>query len=377
MKILYVCADRGIPLLGDKGASVHVRSITAALARRGHMLTLACRTIDGRNGPPHDVRVVPMPPEEERHQQWLTQLLRKSEAEVLLERYSLSSGPGLKAARRLAIPFVLEVNAPLVEEAARYRGLQQVDSWRARERRLLAAADRVIAVSSGIRDYAVAAGVAPDRAAIVANGVDIEAFKLASGADIRRRYALEHTVVVGFLGSLKPWHGVVELVRAFAVLPPTSRLLVVGDGPARGAVEAEAHKQGIGGRVVLTGAVPHADVPAYLAAMDIAVAPYLPQPDFYFSPLKVAEYLAAGLPVIASASGDLPALLREAGLLVPAGDVDALAEAMLYLVGDGRRRRRLAASALTCAPQFSWDRAAEHVEAVLRNAVPAALRSVS
>jgi glycosyltransferase involved in cell wall biosynthesis len=156
-----------------------------------------------------------------------------------------------------------------------------------------------------------------------------------------------------------------DLVRAFKVLPPDSRLLIVGDGPERSAIEAEVVGVQPEGRVIITGAVPHDQVPSYLAAMDIAVAPYSAQPDFYFSPLKVVEYLAAGLPVVATAQGDLSQLVGDAGVCVKPGSLDELGDALRQLLTDHEMRGRMASSARSRAAELSWDAAARRVEGVL------------
>jgi glycosyltransferase involved in cell wall biosynthesis len=97
-----------------------------------------------------------------------------------------------------------------------------------------------------------------------------------------------------------------------------------------------------GVRAAVTGSVPAYDVPRYLAGMDVAVAPYLPSSHFYFSPLKVAEAMAASLPVVASDFPPVRDLLGDTGLLVPAGDVDALASALFQLAMEPDTRARLA-----------------------------------
>jgi glycosyltransferase involved in cell wall biosynthesis len=365
MRIAYVCADRGISLLGDKGAAVHLRSLAAALVRHGHRVTLACRRLEGANALPAGVLVERMPDAEEEHRSWLVRLFKDSRSQAVLERYSLSSGPGLDAARDCGLAFVLEVNAPLVDEAARYRNLQDVEVWRLRERVLLRAADRLVVVSPALHRHAIRLGVAADRVTVVPNGVDLDAFAHAHGDEVRARYGLAGTRVIGFLGSLKPWHGVMDLVTAFQVLPPDSRLLIVGDGPERGTIEAEAIRAQLGERVIITGAVPHDQVPSYLAAMDIAVAPYSAQPDFYFSPLKVVEYLAAGLPVVVTDQGDLAQLVAGAGVCVKPGSVDELGYALRQLVTDQAMRSRMASAARDRAAEFSWDAAVRRVEGVL------------
>ena len=154
----------------------------------------------------------------------------------------------------------------------------------------------------------------------------------------------ESQLVLGFAGSLKPWHGVEVLVDA---VRETSRgadvgLLIVGDGPRREAVEVAVRALPGSVTVAVTGSVPAYDVPRFLAAMDVAVAPYLQSSDFYFSPLKVAEAMAASLPVVASDFPPVRELLGDTGVLVPAGEVDALARAMWQLAVEPDTRVRLA-----------------------------------
>jgi len=359
MRIAYVCADPGISPLGDKGASVHLRSLAGALARRGHALTLLSARLDGANPLPPDVMLAQLP------NGTLTQLLRDWRTEVVLERYSLGAEKVGETCRALGIGHVLEVNAPLVDEAARYRGLRDVAIWRARERNILSATDAVVAVSPSVRAHVIRCGAAPDRAVVVHNGVDLEPFESVNGDSVRQRYALGNARVVGFAGSLKAWHGVDLLLRAAARLDADVRVLIVGDGPERSKLEALASELRIADRVVFTGAVPHHAVPEHLAAMTVAASPYRFQTDFYFSPLKIVEYLAAGLPVVASEQGDLAHLVGKAGLMVRPDDDVALAEALDKALGDPELRRAMHFAARRHAAGLTWDAAAAKVEAAL------------
>ena len=363
MRIVYLCADRGIPLCGDKGASVHVRNLAEALSRAGHEVTVACRRYEGENPPPAGVHIAVVPAASEDRHPWLAELMRAERTEVVLERYSLDSGFGLKAARALDVAFLLEVNAPLVDEAVRYRGLDEPEPLRARERWLLKAADGVLVVSEALRRHALASGADSARVWVVPNGVEQARFLTAPDRSVRRRLRLDGQVVVGFVGSLKAWHGVGDLVHAVASLPDSTSLLVIGDGPERAAIEAVIAQARIGDQVRLVGRVPHAQVPSYLAAIDIAAAPYTRQPVFYFSPLKVVEYLAAGLPVVATAQGELPELIGPAGLVVEPGSIASLAAALERLVTDAALRAAMSRLAPTRVADRGWERVVARVEA--------------
>lgn len=368
MRIAYVCADPGIPLGGDKGASVHLRSLAAAMARRGNQVVLMCARIDGSNPPPSGVRVLELPAEGQAR--WLAEQFARAGIEAVLERYSLPGGLALQAARTLGLSFTLEVNAPLADEAARFRGLQNVEMWRAREQQLMAEADRLIVVSTALRDHALAAGARQGSISVIPNGVDLALFQHGGRDRIRRQLGIDDALVIGFVGSLKPWHGVSLLLEAFAALPDSHRLLIVGDGPERHALEARASILGLGGRALFAGAVAHAQVPAYLDSMDIGTAPFESITGFYFSPLKVVEYLAAGLPVVASRQGDLLLLVGNAGILYEPGSQDGLTGALRRLGEDTKLRARLGRNAVARASALDWDRVAARVE----NSLAAALR---
>jgi glycosyltransferase involved in cell wall biosynthesis len=235
---------------------------------------------------------------------------------------------------------VLEVNAPLVEEQALHRGLVDRAGAESVARDALATATVVTAVSEPVARWAVAAGACPGSVQVLPNGVDTD--RIRPGARPDRPFT------VGFVGTLKPWHGTAVLVEAFAGLAasdPSARLRLVGHGPQALALARQAAGLGLGQRVELVGSLAPERVPAALQGFDVAVAPYDDPEQDYFSPLKVFEYLAAGLPVVASDVGQLRGLLdvdgEPAGLLVPPGDPAALRQALCALAADPARRHRL------------------------------------
>ncbi|MDE2110142.1 MAG: glycosyltransferase family 4 protein [Alphaproteobacteria bacterium] len=403
MKILYLNPDPGIPILGDKGASVHVREFVTAVSQQGHEVALVCASLGEGNAPPPATLVnVPLGSNDAcLEQECVAQGLPLSSLEdrvlrrelgwlchdrgffartraalddiefrpdVIYERYSLFHFAGVALARALSVPRLLEVNAPLIHEQEQFRGLVLKFNAELTEKLSYENADSIIAVSDEVAAYVVSRGVRRENVLTIPNGVDISRFCLDHGGEgIRRKFDLGADPVVGFIGSFKPWHGVGFLIKAFAVMARRHsgvRLLCVGDGPELEMVRAEIGKLGLQGRVIVTGRVPHAAIPLHLAAMDMSAAPYLPSQGFYFSPLKVVESLAAGVPVIAARIGQLEHLVddgRTGVLFTPGDEADFIAKT-LELVRDPTRREAMSMAARQRATlDFSWQQATQRI----------------
>jgi glycosyltransferase involved in cell wall biosynthesis len=348
VRLLYVCCDPGVPLLGGKGASVHARGVTAALARLGHRIAVACTSVGEGNPASPSVPIHELPAEPVRARERLAELIAEYDAEAVLERYSLASGPARRAADDAGVPLVLEVNAPLVQEAARHRGLTGVEAAQERERRAFAGADAIGAVSRAV--LAHVRRTAPDGppSRWIPNGVEVERFATAAPTALGLP---PDAVTIGFAGSMKPWHGVIDLLHAIRDLPV--QLVLAGHGPLLDELRLASAGDP---RVQILGDLPHGRIPGLLRALDIGVAPYLPDEQFYFSPLKVIEYLAAGLPVVCPRIGDLPELVGDAGILYDSGDRAALGNALARLAGDHQLRAHAAAQARRRAARWSWAR---------------------
>lgn len=362
MRVAYVCADPGVPVYGRKGASVHVQEVIRALGAHGADVELFAASIGGE--PPPGLEEVPVhrlpavggadPARRERRALAANADLSRALDEagpfdLLYERYALWSFAGMSYASERGVPGVLEVNAPLIEEQARHRVLVDRRGAEQVARRLFERATAVVAVSAAVAEWVRARSRRPGGVHVVPNGVDPGRFSVDAG---RSRDAAMFTV--GFVGSLKPWHGVDALVRAVALLARREdqsaergwRLLVVGDGPQRDALTALVDACGLAHATTFTGAVDPGRIPALLGGMDVAAAPYSDAADDYFSPLKLYEYLAAGVPVVASDVGQAGETLREAdtGVLTAPGDVVALAAALDWLRRDPESRRAFAAA---------------------------------
>ncbi len=359
MNVLYVCADRGIPVFGAKGASVHLRSVTTAMQRLGHRVTVAARQQGAGNPGPAVHRLVWLQEDPVDTAGRLEALIRAERVDVVIERYSLESAAARVATWRCGVPLTLEVNARLVEEATRYRGLVDPAAEQ-REQRTLRDADRIHTVSSALLSWVRESAPAVP-ATWIPNGADVAHFRASHppAAD-----PFPGRPVVGFAGSMKPWHGVDQLLEAFArarETHPEAALILVGTGPLADAVRERSRRPDLRGHVLCTGQVPQDDVPAWVARFDIAVAPYLPLEGFYFHPLKVVEYLAGGRAVVYSDQGDMRELVGGAGLAHAPGSVPQLAERLTRLLGDEALRGELAAAAASGGAALDWGVIAERV----------------
>ena len=365
MRIAYVTVDPGIPVFGTKGASVHIQEVVRELIRRGHDVTVHT-TRAGRDIPDDlagleviETRIdADDPGARERAQQEVSARIAAriiaGGADLVYERYSLFSTALAEVAEATGAAGILEVNAPLIEEQRTHRVLVDEEAAAKALARQVAAATATVAVSDPVRDW-VRERTGSESVHTVPNGVSITRI-VPRPEDIGEP-------VVTFVGTLKPWHGVADLLAAAALAKRPWKLRIIGDGPERAALEEQA--TGLGIEVDFRGAVAPADMPGQLAGSAIGVAPY---PDLggeqqqYFSPLKVYEYLAAGLPVVASAVGQLPQILGELGTLVPPSDPAALAAAIDTLAADPVLRGKLGWQGRTQAEEkHSWAGAVDRI----------------
>lgn len=375
MRIAYICADPGVPVFGHKGCSIHVQCVIQTLLQQGHEVELFAARIGG-SAPPMlaDVWLHRLPKlpkgktQAEIAEREISALSANLDLRIALEsrgpfdlvyeRYSLWSCTGMEYAQSSNIPAVLEVNAPLIEEQSVHRGLVNQEEAKRMTQRALNASSVIVAVSAEVANYVTGFEIQPSKIHVIANGVDPERYPLEIKAIHPKS---DPEFVVGFVGTMKPWHDLPTLVKAFGLFHqahPQARLLMVGDGPTRADIEAEAIAHSSPDAVIMPGLVPPEHIPGYLASMDVAVAPYAAQAPCYFSPLKVYEAMAAGLPVVASETGQLAQLLQHGqnGMLYPPGDATALAEVLQYLWQTPQLRQQIGQKAREqVLSQHTWD----------------------
>ncbi|HED65611.1 MAG TPA: glycosyltransferase family 1 protein [Planctomycetes bacterium] len=390
MRILYHHRTQA-----EDGQAVHVRALLGAFERAGHAVFESGLVKHGAGASPEH-GAEPSPPDSKgrRRWGWVTRLPRFArelaeygyntvarqrlltdgrhfEPDFLYERYAFANAAGTMVAPRLGVPLVLEVNSPMVLELERTRGLSFPRIARRLEDWIFCSADAVCCVTEVLAGMLVDLGVERDRVLVTPNGVDLDAYRqtFAEGARAKARVRLglppeaEGEVVIGFVGYYRDWHRLDVVLQAMAEPGlEAARLVLVGEGPARESLEREADRLALADRVHFAGRRPHAEIPALLAAFDQAVVPAINE---YASPLKLHEYMAAGLATIAPDQPNLREVLRNEhdALLVPPGDADAMAAAVLRLARDGGLRTRLGERARSTVVErdLTWDGNARRV----------------
>lgn len=337
MRIAHINPDPGITRGHKKGAAVHIAAMRAAFT---HVAGEVVQIDEG---------------EASAIQRALRNAWKSSPLDMIYERYALNRFAGFEFARLKGIPFVLEINSPLADEDAQWRG---GDGWveAMKEHAMLSSATVIRAVSSQVADYAIRRGASADRLIVRPNAVDPTLFvPRTAHCELRDRICPRESLVIGFHGRLRPWHNLKLLAEALGLLIEKGlpiHFVGVGRGPFIELLEPHVSAS----RRSLFPWMTHQSVAAYVAAFDILALSYDPQQPCYFSPLKLFEAMAAGVVPIVPRLGDLPSLVAEGkcGTIVKAGDPHALAVAIEDLHRDRSRLLDLSAAARMHAAGYTW-----------------------
>jgi glycosyltransferase involved in cell wall biosynthesis len=301
--------------------------------------------------------------------------------DLIHERFNLLALGGAWASRKLGIPFVLEVNADLLEQrrfkGIPERGLRQFFAiWATRM--CFSTATRIICISPRLKEHLNTKwNVDESKLTVLPCAADVEAFKPKDNSvQVRNSLGLTTEPVVMWVGGFHPWHDLSLLLESFALIlqrSPGARLVLVGDGQTRSSVERLVQKNGLRQSVIMTGAIAHTSVPEMLSIADVAVVPSAPVParcGGTGTPLKLFEYMAAGKAVVATAHHESAEVIQHghSGLLVESGDIQRFAEAILTLLNDPAERVRLGQNARQQAiEQYSWEQYTRRLEEVYLN----------
>jgi glycosyltransferase involved in cell wall biosynthesis len=296
-------------------------------------------------------------------------LVGHPDTSMIYERYSLFMFMPTLIARWMNVPIILEIN----DSATVYRVRPLSLSWLAVriERWILQQADGLVFVSTVFKQRLTEAHghIAP--AIVSPNAADIDKFTFTQEQreQARRKWGLDGATVCGYLGAFLPWHAIDQFVYAIAdrlAQEPDLKLLLIGDGITSDQVRAFVEQRGLTKQVVLTGRVPHDEVPGLLAAMDLAV---LPSAGDYTSPVKLFEFMACGIPPIAPDFEPIQEVLRpdETGWLFKAGDLNHAVSRVLELSRDAAKLKQVGQAARAyIADERQWRHNILQLEAFYR-----------
>lgn len=275
----------------------------------------------------------------------ILRLARKETFDVIYERSSRSSLAGTAAALILRIPLVLEVND---------------QHWQSLSVRI---AKKIVTPEKSVMARSM-----QDKVVALEWAVNTEMFHpFVDAQPIRHKYGITMRRVVVFVGSGLPWHGLREIVAAAPIVLEQCRdviFLIVGGGSEISEWQRVVQERGWGKWFQFTGPIGYESVPAYVAAAEIALAPYnsglaKEQRHQFASPLKVLEYMASGKALIVTKVGNVRQTVKDGinGLVISEDSPHALAEAIILLLNDSKLREMLGQQARAVAEEnFSWRR---------------------
>ncbi len=282
---------------------------------------------------------------------------------------ALCGQAALRIARRRGLPLVYEIRA-FWEDAAVSNGTGREGNLKYRltrslEGKVVAGADAVATICSGLRDDLIARGTDPARIFISPNGVDLSLFGEPAPRDpaLAEELGLGDGPVIGFIGSFYDYEGLDDLIAAMPALiaaQPKARLLLVGGGPCEDALRAQAKSSAAAAAIRFAGRVPHGEVERYYALIDIMAYPRkASRLTELVTPLKPLEAMAQGRLVAASNVGGHRELIADGltGTLFAPGDPAACAAALAALLADRASwEARLIAGRAHVAANHDWAR---------------------
>lgn len=297
-------------------------------------------------------------------------LVKYNRPDFLYQRYSRFSWAGVAISYLTGIPLILEYNGSEVWIGRHWDDVSLLWLLERFENLNLHGSQMIFVVSDVEKKNLIKAGVDANKVFVNPNGVDPDMFKPGvGGAEVRKELKIDDRVVIGFVGTFGPWHGVLALAEAITKLPEHANchFLLIGEGSLKPNVEKIVASANCQDRVTFTGRLSHKLVPAYLDACDILVSPHVPMEDgseFFGSPTKLFEYMAMSKPIVASALGQIADVISDDhnGCLLEPGNIEMLTGAILKLATDEKLRDRLGSQArIDAIANYTWTRNAGRV----------------
>lgn len=299
----------------------------------------------------------------------LENIVDQFKPDLIYERAYYMQVSGVNVATKKKIKHFLEVNAPYIDETFEFEKSPTLYNNTAlkNEERQLTLSDKVFVVSSSLRDYFLKKypSLDPKKIVVTPNCVNLEKVKVSESGkkELMEKYALANHIVIGFVGSIFPYHGVDIMMGAFNEVFKKNKnikLMIVGDGQIVPQLKQYAHRLESGPNIIFTGNVPYSEVFSHIDAMDITV---LATTEWYCSPIKLFEYGALGKAVIAPDTQAVRDVMTDTkdGILVKPGK-EFLIQAMNTLIENETLRKNIGISfRKKIEDHYTWIKNAESV----------------
>ena len=387
MKIVYFSPHPHINLAAPSGPGTHMREVIAAFEEQGHEVVRFIQGGEKLNTTDtridfkkrswkkfipsliwetlRDIQMIRLDKQIENR---LLAFLLQEKPDLIYERSCYGMGAGMRAAEKLGIRYVVEMNAPYPEEKALMHGKSLLQRMGSRhEKKQVLQAHRTIVVSTAMKSYLMQKTlVSADKILFVANAVNPSHihFNPTRQAHIRESYGFTFShMVFGFVGSIFPYHGVDIMIESFARIVKEyshARMLIVGDGETLPQLQRRVKELTLEDKIHFTGNVPHAEVYDYLSVMDVTV---MARSNWYGSPVKIFEYGAMQKAIIAPRVVPVEDVMKNEidGILIDA-DEKELANSMRFMLNNPQERHRMAVTFHDkVIREHTWKRVAEQI----------------
>jgi len=378
MKVLYLA-----PLFKESGGYVHIKEFVNAFSKTEHKIFEGFDNINlSVDKIPQIARKLPRIIKEfafiAQGLQYIKtgqKCIDKFKPDIILARDTGFNYWAPFLAKINKLPLVLEVNGPSIYEMKIFFKISLYKLATFIERQVWKSARANIVVSNVLKNYLIQKGVCPKRIFVVPNGVNISKLnKSVSGDKILKKYGLEKKIVIGFHGTLQKWHGVDMLLKAAKEIIKVRKnvsFLLVGKGRMESELRQYVEQNSLSDFVIFTSRIPYDNIPPYIAAMDIVVMPYPLIDNFYFSPIKLFEYMAMGKALVASNIGQIGEIVenRKDGLLITPGNKRELIESLLFLIDNEKLREKLGKNLNKKVVNYTWNVNAQKIVAILEKCI--------
>ncbi len=358
MKILYYSGHPHLSLASPSGYGTHMRETIKAFEELGHevlpviiggdILPITEEHSLAANNPLKEairkfiptyiwetLKDVQLKKVEARSYQKLMKELSNFHPDLLYERGAYLTQSGMNAARENKIPYFVEFNAPFVEERIAFAGRSWFNNEaNSIEKEQLITCDKLIVVSSALKTYYNEKSDVSNKTIITPNAINLDTAPL-NNSNFTIEEITVNDLVIGFVGSIFPYHGVQDIISIFPSLKArysNVKLLIVGGGEILNNLRQQVNDIGANLDIIFTGSVPHAEVFNYINLMDITV---MPNSNWYGSPVKIFEYAYMNKAVIALNNGPMNDVMEHEkdGLLIES-NLASLEDALITLIGD-------------------------------------------